>query len=243
MVDLPDAILLRSADPPDGYLAAFDEVGLRAVCEPVLSFAFPRQDAFTDRLTRRADYEGVVATSPRVAAALGRAFEEQEALAQAWRGAPVYAVGPKTAGRIRDVGLDPKGADAGSADALAARIIDDAPTAPLLFLCGNRRRDTIPRRLRDADIPFEEMVVYETHPRTDLTLPSSDGSAWLVFFSPSGIDAVEASGTVALDTYRLAAIGPTTGGALEDAGHGVEAVADTPSPDGLVSAIYEETEG
>lgn len=244
MEERPDVILLRSEDEGDDrYVSAFEEVGVRAICEPVLSFGFPNQSALRDHLERRDQYAGIVATSPRVASALERLFADREDLAQRWNGAPAYAVGPKTARRLRDVGLEPRGDDAGDAEALASQIIEEVPSAPLLFLCGNRRRDTLPNRLRAADVPFEELVVYETRIRQDLTLPTSEGTTWLAFFSPSGLEAVEQSGVVDLSEYRLAAIGPTTGGALEEAGYSVAAVAQEPSPEGLVSAVQVAGEG
>jgi uroporphyrinogen-III synthase len=239
MADAPDVILLRSPDPsPDRYLEAFDRAGLRAQCEPVLSFSFPCQEALAAHLHPRDAYAALIATSPRVGTALARVFEDRPALATAWRRAPAYAVGPKTAARLRDAGLAPRGADAGSADALAEHIIEVDPAAPLLFLCGNRRRDVLPQRLRDAGVSFDEQVVYTTHTRTDLALPASEHTPWLVFFSPSGLAAVMQSG-IDPGAYRCAAIGPTTGGALKEAGHPPAAVADAPTPSALVKTLRE----
>lgn len=240
MTESPDVILLRSADEPDPYLTAFEQAGLRAACEPVLTFAFPHQEALAGTLEHRDRYAALIATSPRVATALGRVFAEREALAESWREAPAYAVGPKTATRLRDVGFHPRGEDAGNAAALARQIVNDRPSAPLLFLSGNRRRDTLPTRLRAEEVPFEEVVVYETRTQDALTLPSfgpPSGSTWLVFFSPSGLEAVEKAESVDPSDYRVAAIGPTTGGTLEEAGYAVDAVAEEPSPEGLVAAL------
>lgn len=236
-----DVVLLRSPDDetPDRYVAALGRAGLRAVCEPVLAFSFPRSAELRDRLASSDRYAGLIATSPRVATALDWAVADRDAFVKHWGGRRAYAVGPKTAARLRALGLQPHGAETGSAQALAACIVDDAPSGPLLFLSGNRRRDTLPEALRNADVPFEELVVYETHPRIELDLPTPDGAPWLVFFSPSGLEAVEAQYENSLDEYRLAAIGPTTGKTLAKAGHSVEAVAGSPSPDGLVAALRE----
>jgi uroporphyrinogen-III synthase len=235
----PDVVLLRSPDDemPDRYVAALDRAGWRAACEPVLAFSFPRATALRDRLTAPDPYAGLIATSPRVATALTRALADRDPLHKNWGARRVYAVGPKTADHLRALGLEPQGDETGSAQALATYIVDDAPSGLLLFLSGNRRRDTLPESLRDAGVPFEELVVYETHPRTELDLPAPSGAPWLVFFSPSGLEAVEAQYENSLDEYRLAAIGPTTGKALARAGYSVEAVAEAPSPDGLVAAL------
>lgn len=243
MPESPDVVLLRSADEPDRYLAAFRRADLQAICEPVLTFAFPHQEQLADHLKDADRHAALVATSPRVGTALGRLFAARDDLADRWRGAPAFAVGPKTAEHLQEVGLDPRGADAGDAAALVEQIIAAAPAGPLLFLCGNRRRDTLPNRLQEADLAFDELVVYKTRTRRNMTLPSAQEppeSPWLVFFSPSGLEAIEQAPSVdpeQLHDSRIAAIGPTTAGALEEAGWSVEAVASEPSPEGLVGAI------
>ncbi|WP_103030499.1 uroporphyrinogen-III synthase [Salinibacter altiplanensis] len=235
----PDVVLLRSADAeaPDRYRAACREAGLRAVCKPVLAFAFPQQAQLRTHLESADRHAALLVTSPRAVTALARVFSDHAPLAQRWAGRRAYTVGPKTAERLRSIGLRPRGADTGTAEALAARITNEAPDASLLFLSGNRRRDTLPEALRAAAVPFEEAVVYETHIRADLGLPAPKQEAWLVFFSPSGLDAVRQAADADVQDYRLAAIGPTTAEALEAEGHVVEAVADTPSPNGLVAAL------
>jgi len=107
----------------------------------------------------------------------------------------------------------------------------------LLFLAGNRRREALPDGLEAAGISFEEEIVYETRPRTDLTLPPSDGETWLVFYSPSGLEALYASEVTTVAEYRIATIGPTTAAELQDAGLEVDAVADVPSPRGVTDAV------
>ena len=237
----PEVVLLRSADAdaPDRYLKACRQAGLEAVCEPVLAFQFPRQDRLRACLDSPDSYAGLIATSPRAVTALARVLSAHDAIAQEWKERPAYAVGPKTAARFRALGLQPQGADAGTAQSLAARIVADAPDEPLLFLSGNRRREALPRALQAAGVSFDELVVYETHVRSDIDVPAPEEAPWLVFFSPSGLDAVRQAADVDVRDYRLAAIGPTTAEALEDEGHTVEAVADTPSPDGLVAALRE----
>jgi len=125
-----------------------------------------------------------------------------------------------------------------SSTALASLIAEAEPHAPLLFLCGDRRRDDLPDRLAAEAIAFEELVVYETHPRTDLTLPPPGDDTWLAFFSPSGLEAAQRAETEDdLADYHCVAIGPTTAEALESAGLSPAAVASTPSPQALVDAV------
>lgn len=232
----PDLILLRGGRDPDPYVQAFAEVGVRAVCTPVLAFTFPNDDALRSRLETPEAYGALIATSPRVGRALQRIFDNNGPSHAGWEGKRAYAVGPKTAEQLRSLSFDVAGEDTGTASALAERIVRDDPDRPLLFLCGNRRRDDLPNALNEAGITFEEQVVYETHTRTDLRLPAPSGESWLVFFSPSGLEAVQAA-DVPLAEYHCAAIGPTTADALRTVGVSPRAVADTPSPEGLVEAI------
>lgn len=232
----PDVILLRAANDPDPYVRVFQDAGAQAVCRPVLAFAFPNDDQLRAHLRQRERYNGIVATSPRVGRALRRVFDADGTLHAAWKTAPAYVVGPKTAERLRALGFDVRGEETGSARALVDWMAAHPPEGPLLFLSGNRRRDVLPDGLRAEDIAFEEQVVYETHTRNDLSLPGATAETWLVFFSPSGLEAVRAA-DVNLDAYRCAAIGPTTAGALRTEGFTVDAVASTPSPKGLLNAI------
>jgi len=233
----PDVVLLRSAASPDPYVQAFARAGWRADCRPVLRFTFPADEALRDRLQARDDYDGLVATSPRAVRALRRVFDASGALHAAWEGSRAYAVGPKTADRLRALSFEVRGEEAGDAATLAEWIADTSPERPLLFLSGARRRDTLPDGLEAAGIPFEEEVVYETHTRTDLDLPGEASGTWLAFFSPSGVEAVRQADADALRRFRCAAIGPTTASALREAGESVDVVADSPSPDALVSAV------
>lgn len=234
----PDVILLRSAEDPDPYVQALGDAGFRAVCQSVLDFRFPADEILLERLRHETEYGGLIATSPRAARALRRVFDESGTLHTEWEGMPAYVVGPKTAERFRDLSFDVQGADTGTAEELVSLLRDtELPPSPLLFLAGNRRRDALPDGLRDAGISFEEEIVYETHPRTDLTLPPSDGETWLVFYSPSGLKAMHASEVETLEEYRVATIGPTTAAELHDAGVEVNAVAEVPSPRGVADAV------
>lgn len=233
----PEVILLRSASAPDPYLQALADAGRRAECRPVLAFSFSADAALGQHLERADHYSGLVATSPRAARAVRRVFDDASALHAAWAGRPVYVVGPKTASRFDDLGFQARGAETGDAAQLTAFIADDAPGGCLLFLSGSRRRDTLPDGLRAADVAFDELVVYETRLRSDLRLPPPSPRRWLVFFSPSGVEAVQRAEAGPLSGYSCAAIGPTTAGALRDAGVEGVAVAQTPSPDGVVRAL------
>ena len=233
-------VLLRSARDEDPYEAAFREAGYSVCCQPVLAFEQVNEQALVQRLSQAARYAGLVVTSPRAVAALEEALGSSSGQGAAWQDKPAFAVGPRTAEALEALGFAPQGQESGSAQELAAFIARRSFEEPLLFLCGNRRRDVLPNRLREADIPLEEQCVYETRLRTDLDLTTPAVPDWLVFFSPSGIEAARQAGAMQdarLAAVRLAAIGPTTARALREAGWGAAAVAEQPAPDALVEAI------
>lgn len=241
IADGPAVVLLRQADETDDrYERALCERGFRARSVPVLSFRYPNQTALRARLATPGRYAGLIVTSPRAVRAVAEAGEASPTWAD-WTHKPTYAVGPKTASALRALGCHPTGQQAGRGAALGAVIAK--ANNPYLFVCGNRRRDDLPNTLRQAGTPFEELVVYETVLRSDLNLPSPAEGDWLVFFSPSGTQAVNSYAPEQMQGYRLAAIGPTTADALRDLGLVPQAVASEPSPAALVAAVEQATHG
>ncbi|MDX1545967.1 MAG: uroporphyrinogen-III synthase [Rhodothermales bacterium] len=229
----PLVCLLRTGVEGDPYQAALEAAGYRVVSQPVLTFRWVDPEALSAALGASHRWGGLILTSPRAAEALARVWTD--AHARAWRGRTVFAVGPRTADGARALGLAPEGEEAGEAHALAERIAGRPFAAPLLFLCGDRRRDELPRALAAAGIAVREQVVYETRLRTGFALdPWPD---WLVFFSPSGVEAVQQNVLIDPRRARCAAIGPTTAAALRAAGWPPAAVAPAPTPEGLVTSL------
>lgn len=228
----PRILLLRRPTSPDPYVASFEAAGFDAESVPVLDFEPAGRDALAERIENAERFDGLLVTSPRAAAAL-RGLD-----LRGWAGKPAFVVGPRTAGRVRALGLAPVGEETGHADALADLIVTDPPEKPLLFLCGDRRRDMLPNRLRAAQVAFEELVVYRTlGDASALEVRLSEPPDWLAFFSPSGVEAALELDGVSWNSCSAAAIGPTTADALRSAGIRPAAVASTPTPESLVAAV------
>lgn len=113
-------------------------------------------------------------------------------------------VGAKTAALLQDLGhrvLEVRE----SAKLLADEIIKKYSGRSFIFYCGDRRLETLPRRLRAAGIPLEERVVYHT----SLNIRSFDHKFEAVlFFSPSGVESFTAAND--LSQSVAVCIGPTT---------------------------------
>lgn len=233
-MDLPLVLLLREPEAPDPYEEALRANGFRAASVPVLAFDYVGQERLREVLAAPDAYGGLIATSPRSVRTLAEVWP-QTGTQNTWLAKPTYVVGPRTAEEMRRLGFDPKGEGAGSAEALAPLI---APAdRPLVFLCGNRTRDVLPTSLRAAGIPFEPVRVYKTRLRNDLDFSSLEAPSWLVFFSPSGLEAVQREKGIDLHHVKKAAIGPTTAAALQSAGLPPDAVAGTPTPEALLHAL------
>jgi len=219
----------------DPFAEALRAAGYRPFVLPVLSVVWCNTEQLRAVLARPEAYGGLIFTSPRAVEAVRRLGS----LLEAWRRRPVYVVGPRTAAAAQELGLQPRGETAGSGRELARLILQALrPERPLLFLCGARRRDELPTLLREEGLPLEELVVYDTRPSVP-ELPA-EAPDWVVFFSPSGLEAARRL-PIAREQVRVAAIGPTTAAALQQEGWEVAAVARTPTPEGLLAALQEAT--
>jgi uroporphyrinogen-III synthase len=233
----PLVALLRTPERPvDPYEAALEAAGFCPVSIPILDFEPAGEEVLTGILRRPEAYEGVILTSPRAASRLVEALERTGFDTAAWRKKTLWTVGPATAAIAAAAQFDPQGEDNGEAARLAERIVMYPATRPWLFLCGDRRRDTLPEALRQARTPFEELIVYHTRERVpDWSACSS--LDWVVFFSPLGVEAAMPVSETVWKGAQTAAIGPTTAVALRDAGRPAAAVAEQPTPAALVAAL------
>lgn len=231
-------VLLRSAREDDPYEEAFRQAGFAVRCQPVLAFEQVNAGQLREKLARPEHYAGLILTSPRAVDALEQALLRLPNRRASWQPKSTFAVGPRTAQTLRTLGFSPEGQESGSGRKLAAYINRETFGAPLLFLCGNRRREELPALLEHGGTAYEELCVYETRLRTDVDVATPSVPDWLVFFSPSGVKAIQRSGGEALlERVRIAAIGPTTADAVREAGWTVDAVARRPAPDALCQAV------
>jgi uroporphyrinogen-III synthase len=91
-----------------------------------------------------------------------------------WPGIPFYVVGSTTGNVLRSMPVSPFtpspqniiGEGSGTGEALAKVIIDDqqrrAPKLPLLYLTGDKNRDTLPTLVQAAGVELEPLQVYAT---------------------------------------------------------------------------------
>ncbi|KAL1749081.1 tetrapyrrole biosynthesis, uroporphyrinogen III synthase [Schizophyllum fasciatum] len=214
------ALLIRAADSegPDRYESAFSAAGYAAVSVAALDTGFVNEDALDAAIASRAfEFDGVIVTSSRACEAWKRAVQRicpdaaqaPSETTDGWATTPLYAVGRATAVALRSIADSPaaprdvRGEATGTGEQLAHFIVDDVRSenrtspARLLYLTGDKNRDTVPNILTEAGIAFEPLQVYGTRGAHDFaqrldaamgTLPSDSSEQWVVFFAPSSTD-------------------------------------------------------
>uniref|UniRef100_A0A0D9QWU1 Uroporphyrinogen-III synthase n=1 Tax=Chlorocebus sabaeus TaxID=60711 RepID=A0A0D9QWU1_CHLSB len=185
----------------DPYIRELGLYGLEATLIPVLSFEFLSLPSFSEKLSHPEDYGGLIFTSPRAVEAAQLCLEKnnktevwERSLKEKWNAKSVYVVGHATASLVSKIGLDTEGETCGNAEKLAEYICSrESSPLPLLFPCGNLKREILPKALKDKGIAMESVTVYQTIPHPGIqgnlnSYYSQQGvPASITFFSPSGL--------------------------------------------------------
>lgn len=145
----------------------------------------------------------------------------------------VYCVGLKTKGLLADNGFEVV-AYTGYASDLAEIITLIYKSETFTFFSGNLRRDTLPEALKEAEVIFNEINVYETTLTPHKIKNSVDA---ILFFSPSGVESYLKENTLKKETCFC--IGETTASALENKTKNI-IIADQPSIENVIESVIEE---
>ncbi|THH21767.1 hypothetical protein EUX98_g8288 [Antrodiella citrinella] len=281
-----NVLLLRAptqdGSSPDKYEACFASAGYQAVSIPVLETVLVNLSDL-NQIVKKGPLQkglgGVIVTSARACEAWRVVVEqlvtdEGQSLDTDWTSAPFYAVGEATAAALADISsipashhLSPRdirgGSTTGTSEKLAQFILADIghdTKTTLLYLTGDKNRDTLPNMLEDGGIDLENLQVYGTTGSSrferDLRdalegLPTDNPRWWIVYFAPSAAEFVtpilkryyrlpelDVEGNINAQDVHLAAIGPTTLTFLRDSLRlVVDVTAPKPTPEALVGAI------
>ncbi|KAF7980455.1 hypothetical protein HWV62_38316 [Athelia sp. TMB] len=289
----PSIIFLRAPshidDSPDPYESAFKEVDFTTISVPVLETAFTNVIDFRACIARGPQgLAGVIITSARSCEAWANALSgiettgavllpsfcrQIEKMKGDWSTIPFYVVGAATHKALSSIPGEKSirgGAQTGTSESLARFILDDLPQdkaakRTLLYLTGDKNRDTLPAILAEGNIDLHSLKVYETRGSSNFAGDLKDAVGkipmetlhWIVFFAPSAAEFVTpilrrffhlpANGPPsqeALQTRKakLAAIGPTTRDFLMNTlALRVTATPLKPNPQSLVEAILNDT--
>lgn len=119
------------------------------------------------------------------------------------------------------------------ATALADRMIEDAVQPPLIFFCGDQRRDELPDRLHAEGLTLQEIVVYRTMPVHRAIDKPYNG---VLFFSPSAVESFFHSNYLSSDTLVFA-IGQTTATTIRKYTDQTIIISDHPAKEQLVQKV------
>ena len=207
---------------------------------PLLTFAAPADWAEVDRAIRELGrYVAVAFTSPRAAAAFGGRWEQigRDSLP------PVWAAGRRTAaalrplaGAVRTAPEDEVGR-MGAAAAVAAEMVREGMAGPVLFPCGEIRRDELPTRLRQEGIEVDEVVCYRSIVAGEEAACEAVRRAGILIVASPTVAELLARASAPAPRPSLLAVGPTTAAAARAAGWSPAAVAEHPDVDALVAEV------
>ena len=205
---------------------------------PLMTFAPPLDWGPVDRAIEGLDgFEAVAVTSPRAAGAFAERVGSVGGRPTAW------AVGAGTATALGGVlgAVHTPPADAvgrlGAAGALVREMLEAGVRGPVLFPCGDIRRDELPVRLRAEDIEVAEVVCYRSVLAGEsVARAAAERARVIVVASPSVADLL-ARACPAGVRPALLAVGPTTAAAARASGGPPAAVAKRPAVDALVAGV------
>lgn len=237
-------ILTASAGTFPGLVEALRAIPIAVEERPLMSFSPPLDWAPLDAaLNRWSSYGAVAFTSPRAA----RVVVERLKLLRISIGGQeipdVWAVGPATnaalEGRLGPVRLPPgpHPEKIGAGAALARAMLEAKARGPVLFPCGETRREELAVELRQNRVEVDEVVCYRSvlADESEARAAAARGSV-LVVASPSVVDLL-ARACPQPTRPELLAVGPTTAASARAAGWSPAAVAAEPSARALASTI------
>ena len=208
-----------SPEGPDAFVLALARRGIAARCIQVLETTLEIAGVAAALASTDLAFDAIVLTSHRAGDALGEAIKRVPPDIALRLCVPTFVVGRRTAEAARAAlpTLPPDlimGADVGSAEKLAPVVLRELSTRlhrdtgdfrppSILFLCGDKRLDTLPRQLAAGGMVVTELVAYTTS-------PASIGSELFPEVPPS-VD----------HTTVTASASGTTSGSASLSGHGV----------------------
>jgi uroporphyrinogen III methyltransferase / synthase len=235
-------VLTASEGSFPGLSDALTSKDLTVLERPLIGFTAPEDWTPLDHALERLDgYQAIAFTSPRA----GNAVVERarfRGIAAAPRRPTVWATGAATASALQDwlgpvrVPTTATRSEEGAAAALARAMLAET-RGPVLFPCGEARRDELPMILRESGVQVDEVVCYRTVLSSVAEAKAAAASGAVLMVASPSVMGLLARACRPGDRPRLFTIGPTTAAAARNAGWIPSAVADEPTLRGVLGAI------
>jgi uroporphyrinogen-III synthase len=242
---LATVLVTASAGTFPGLVEALRAIPVEVEEVPLMTFAPPLDWRPVDAAVRDLGrYAAVAFTSPRSA----RAFAERvAALDGADAATETWAAGAGTAQALGDAlgevrrpdehEVGKRGAAAALASALSAALLAAGQSGPVLFPCGDRRRDELPARLRADGIAVEEVVCYRSVLAGEAEARRAAQRAQIVVVASPSVADLLARACPPGVRPALLAVGPTTAAAASSSGWPPAGVAARPTAEALVAGV------
>jgi uroporphyrinogen-III synthase len=227
-----------------GLLEALRALPVNVEEYPLISFAPPSDWRPVDSaLQRWREFEAVALTSPRAARAFSARAAERKVVLSDSPGPQIWAGGTGTAsaageslGRVQ-VPSDRAVGELGAAGALASAMMAAGVTGPVLFPCGDLRRDELPARLRDHGIEVEIVVCYCSVLAGEAQARAAAKRAQVLVVASPSVAHLLTRACPPGARPALLAVGPTTAAAAQADGWSPAAVASQPTTEALTGCV------
>lgn len=247
----PKIVVTLSEGALAGLETALHDLHAVVVEHPLLTFEAPDDWTPVDQAIHRlSEFDAVALTSPRAASRFGERVRLVQRDAKAGsnlgddgdlrRRPGVWAAGAATSealgARLGAVRLARGGADDVGAASLARAMIESGVRGPVLFPCGDIRRDELPALLAAAGIAVNEVCCYRARLADAATARDAVRDADVVVAGSPRVAALLAAATEPNERPPLVAIGPTTAAAARAAGW-MPTLAERPTASAVATAI------
>ena len=235
---LGTVVVTASAGTFPGLIEALRSVPVAVEERPLMSFASPLDWSPVDRaIAELSRFDAVAVTSPRAARAFAERLGPGPALGSAWAaGSGTAAALGAALGPVRTPPADEVGRH-GAAAALARAMLEAGVRGPVLFPCGEVRREELPARLRAEEIEVTEVVCYRSVLAGEIAArEAAERARVLLVASPSVADLLARACPPGVRPAMLA-VGPTTAAAARASGWPPAAVASRPTVSALVGGV------
>lgn len=241
-------LLTRSSEANESIRHLFDERGMTLLFFPTIEITDPDSWSHCDEAIRALDqYDGIFFTSKNAVERFFLRIDEVDPNSKKiLAGKNLYAVGKKTADRLRGLGLKVMVTPhVFASEELVSSINENEIVGKrFLFPKGNIARDVIPSLIKEIGGSIDEIVVYRNKPADIDNVEKTremlrDGNIDVItFFSPSSVrNFLQVFDPSDVSHAKIAVIGPTTSSEAELLGLHVDIVPEESTAESLVDAI------
>jgi uroporphyrinogen III methyltransferase/synthase len=238
-------VVTASTGSLPGLTTALRAIPILVEERPLMSFAEPEDWAPVDRaLGRLNGYRAVAFTSPRAVRALVGRLRGQGISWPRGESSPlVWAGGPATKRALQGVlgtvrrPVDSATARWGAAGALGRAMLEAGTGSPVLFPCGETRREELAHSLRAGGVEVDEVVCYRSVLASEGTARAAAMRGTVLVVTSPRVAELLAAACPPGGRPDLVAVGPTTAQSAREAGWAPAAAAESPTAEAVSAAV------